>query len=259
MNIYIYSDESGVFDYAHNSYFVFGGLICFGEAERDAVARKYARVEMLLRATGRYGVEKELKASRLSNKHKGKLFRSLNGTLKFCVLIRQKELRKEIFENKKHKQRYLDYAYKIVLKKCFEFMIDKKRIDPDRVQNIFVNADEHSTATDGRYELRENLLNEFKNGTFNFGWDCYFEPIFKNLFDVDVRFRDSSKTRLVRAADIVANHWYHCAVSNQGYIEPKANAFIYVLPGNYASSFDLHKEYEPRPWIPERNAPPAIA
>ena len=87
----------------------------------------------------------------------------------------------------------------------------------------------------------------------------YFEPIFKNLFDVEVCFRASSKTRLVRAADIVANHWYHCAVSNQGYIEPKANAFIYVLPGNYASSFDLRKEYEPRPWIPERNAPRAVA
>ena len=27
MNIYIYSDESGVFDKEHNDYFVFGGLI----------------------------------------------------------------------------------------------------------------------------------------------------------------------------------------------------------------------------------------
>lgn len=27
MNIYVYSDESGVFDKEHNEYFVFGGLI----------------------------------------------------------------------------------------------------------------------------------------------------------------------------------------------------------------------------------------
>ena len=31
MNIYIYSDESGVFDKEHNDYFVFGGLILLGK------------------------------------------------------------------------------------------------------------------------------------------------------------------------------------------------------------------------------------
>lgn len=35
MNIYVYSDESGVFDKAHNDYFVFGGLILLGTEERD--------------------------------------------------------------------------------------------------------------------------------------------------------------------------------------------------------------------------------
>ena len=30
MNIYVYSDESGVFDKEHNDYVVFGGLILLG-------------------------------------------------------------------------------------------------------------------------------------------------------------------------------------------------------------------------------------
>lgn len=35
MNLFIYSDESGVFDNNHNDYFVFGGIICFGKEEKN--------------------------------------------------------------------------------------------------------------------------------------------------------------------------------------------------------------------------------
>ena len=31
MNLYVYSDESGVFDCEHNDYFVFGGVILIGQ------------------------------------------------------------------------------------------------------------------------------------------------------------------------------------------------------------------------------------
>lgn len=35
MNIFVYADESGVFDRIHNDVFVFGGLIFLGNDERD--------------------------------------------------------------------------------------------------------------------------------------------------------------------------------------------------------------------------------
>jgi hypothetical protein len=236
MNIYIYSDESGVFDYLHNDYFIFGGLICFGNKEKETTARKYSHAEKVIIESRKYDKNIELKASNISNADKGKLFRSLNNSFKFSVLIKQKELQKEIFENKRHKQRFLDYAYKIVLKKCFNQMISKGILNPDNVEYIFVSVDEHTTATDGKYELKENLLNEFKNGTFNYEWDKFFEPIFNSLKDVIVKFCDSGKTRLVRAADIVANHCYYSANKNHGTIEAKTNMFIYVLPSGYTSS-----------------------
>ena len=236
MNIYVYSDESGVFDYAHNDYFVFGGLICFGNAEKEKTARKYAHVEKTLKESHWYDADLELKASNITNTDKGKIFRSLNESFKFCVLVKQKELDKKIFENKKHKQRYLDYAYKIVLKKCFEQMISKGFLNPKQVDSIIVNVDEHTTATDGKYELRENLLNEFKYGTFNYEWDKFFEPIFPRLNDVVVNFCDSSKTRLVRAADVIANHCFYSANKNNGIVEGKTNMFVYVLPQRIISS-----------------------
>ena len=35
MNIYVYSDESGVFDKVHNDTFIFGGLIILGNDSKD--------------------------------------------------------------------------------------------------------------------------------------------------------------------------------------------------------------------------------
>lgn len=230
MNIYVYSDESGVFDYLHNDYFVFGGIICFGTDNRDDCCRKYSHVEQTLRASKRYDPNIEIKASNITNNDKGKLYRSLNNCFKFCVLISEKKLKKEIFENKKHKQRYLDYAFKIVLKKCFSYLISKKYLNPECVECIYVNVDEHTTATDAKYELEENLRNEFKFGTFNPSFDIFYKPIFPRVKDVVVKYCDSRSTRLVRAADIVANHCLHSAVVNIGLIRSKKNMFVYLLP-----------------------------
>lgn len=230
MVIYIYSDESGVFDRVHNDYFVFGGIICFGKQEKDDSARKYAHVENVIRKSGKYAFDVELKASNITNSEKGKIYRSLNNVYKFCVSIKEKDVNLHVYDNPKHKQRYLDYAYKIALKKCFEKMIKSKLIEPKEVELIVVSADEHTTATDGKYELRENLLMEFKHGMFNPNYDKYFEPIFPFLKDVQLKFADSSRDRLVGAADIVANHCYHVALENKGEVSGQRNMFSFQLP-----------------------------
>ena len=230
MNLFIYSDESGVFDKKHNDYFIFGGIICFGNAQKEMVARKYRSIEKQLRLTGKFASGEEIKACRVTNKMKYKLYKSLNRTFKFCILIKQKLIINSIFENPKHKQRYLDYAYKICLKKCIESLIKSELINPYLIEDIYVNVDEHHTATDGIYELRENLLNEFKYGTFNEEWNICYEPILPGMKSMHVQFCDSSRTLLVRAADIVANHFYHLAIVGNGIIPDKEGCFVYELP-----------------------------
>ena len=230
MNLFIYSDESGVFDKKHNDYFVFGGIICFGNDQKEKVCRRYKSVESQLRLAGHYKQDKELKACMVSKKTKWKLFKCLNKAYKFCVLIKQKQVLDDIFENKKHKQRFLDYVYKMCLRISLEYLIKNNLLNPYIIENIYVQADEHHTATDGLYELRENLLNEFKYGTFNSDWTSCREPLFPSMDSVIVKFCDSSKTLLVRAADIVANHFYHLALSMNGSIPPKDGCFIYEMP-----------------------------
>ena len=174
MNLYIYSDESGVFDAKHNKYFVFGGLICMGNDERDLASRKYAHVERVMYENGKSG---ELKANNIGLQNKKKVYRSLKYLRRFAVIIDEKKVNPEIFKNKRHKQRYLDFAYKIVLKKCLQYL-QEQAIIKDHVSDIYIYCDEHTTSTDAVYELREALLSEFKNGTFNSNYDCFYQPIF---------------------------------------------------------------------------------
>ena len=214
MDIYIFSDESGVFDREHNDFFVFGGIMLLSKDERDVCARKYLHAERTLRNNGKYAGVQELKATFISNKDKGKLFRALSQYQRFGIVIDQKQLLSRIFNSKKDKQRYLDFAYKIGLKRLFETLIEDGTIPADGVRNIIVCVDEHTTATNGRYELREALEQEFKFGTYNATYSKHFPPIFENLHDVSVNFCNSEKKTLIRAADIIANRLYHLACNN---------------------------------------------
>lgn len=225
MDLFIYSDESGVFDKAHNDIFVYGGLIFLGKQQKDEYIRRYLAAEKVLRAKHTDG--KELKAYRISNKEKGKLYRSMGDAIKFGVIINQKNVLDRIFLSKKDKQRYLDYAYKIGLKRALQQLINAGVIGKC-VDNIFLYNDEHSTATNGRYELREGLEQEFKLGTYNMQYEKFFPPLFDAMQSIHLDFCDSKKVTLIRAADIVANRIYYMALNRK--LENLSGIYISTLP-----------------------------
>ena len=211
MNIYIYSDESGVFDKKHNDYFVFGGLIFIGKVDKENWSRKYSNVEKSLRANKKVSADYELKATRITNKEKGKLFRSLNNCYKFGVIIKEKNVLDRIYSSKKDKQRYLDYTYKIAVKRAFENLIKNEKINPDEIERLYFYVDEHTTATNGKYELQEALEQEFKLGTYNCEYNTYYAPIFRKMKEVKLKYCNSESKLLIRAADIVANKIFYLA------------------------------------------------
>lgn len=231
MNIYIYSDESGVFDKEHNDYFVFGGIILLGTEDKENWSRKYSSVEKILRTSKGVDKDYELKATQVTNKEKGKLFRSLNACYKFGVVIREQRVLDRIFLSKKDKQRYLDYAYKIAVKRAFESLIREGLINPAEVDRIYFYVDEHTTATNGRYELQEALEQEFKLGTYNYKYDEYFPPIFPAMKEVQVQYCNSQSKLLVRAADIVANKIFYLAKNEMNdELKDIQNLFLSYLP-----------------------------
>lgn len=229
MDLFVYSDESGVFDNIHNRYFVFGGLVFCSYKERDEAIAMYKKAESCVKVSEGMLDEMEAKACYISNKSKGKLFRSLNRFHRFGVIIDQKRINENIWSNKKTKQRYLDYAYKIAIKRMFLKMIRLGEIKPEEIGRVRIYSDEHATATDGKYELREGLEQEFKYGTFNYTWNKFHPPIFPSLNSVELSFCDSKSVPLIRAADIVANKIYHSAeVDEFNYL--KGKTFVSCLP-----------------------------
>lgn len=227
MDLFIYSDESGVFDKEHNEIYVYGGLIFLGKEQKDGYARKYMAAEKALRGQ-KYAADEELKACRISNKEKGKLYRSMNGAIRFGVIVNQKRVLDRIFQSKKDKQRYLDYVYKIGLKKAPQKMLIEGSIEKNSIENVHVFTDEHTTATNGRYELREGLEQELKNGTYNMQYDKFFPPVFETLGGIELKNCDSSKVPLIRAADIVANRIYFMALNRN--IEKLEGIYLTTLP-----------------------------
>ena len=209
----MYGDESGVFDKAHNEFFVFGGIILFGKDARDSLYRQFIAAERkIASACGMGGVE--LKACKLSNKHKASLFKLAGKAYRYGFVVDQARVMDTIFLEKKSKQRYLDYVYKVGLKKVIDGLISVGEADRDAVDGIFIRFDEHSTATNGRYELREGIESEFKRGTHNFEFGIFHPPIFPGMKGpIDLEFRDSASDALIRASDIVANRVWHHAVS----------------------------------------------
>ena len=211
MNIFIYSDESGVLDKEHNQYFVFGGVMFLSKEDRDIWTRKYIAAERTVRQIEKKDNQEEVKASNISNKSKSKLYRSLNHVQKFGIVIRQRLLLNSLFHNKKGKQRYLDWAFKMACKSKFEELISEGLVNPSEVEGLYFFVDEHTTATNGLYELQESLEQEFKFGTYNMNWSTFHPPLFTNLKFVKVEYCNSANKTLVRAADIVANHIFYLA------------------------------------------------
>ena len=215
----IYSDESGVFDKEHDDVFIFGGIIL--DTTKDEVslaARLYKNIENTLREKSEYRDIEELKAVNLSFHDRRWVFSKLKPLYKFGTVIELSRVRDEMFLNKKIKQRYQDFAYKLGVKNAFEAMLKDKLVNQyDEIRFEFF-VDEHHTATDGRYELHEALLQEFKDGTVNYSTMHYFPPLFPNTVSLKLHMADSKTNLLVRAADIIANRIYfeanRCSLEN---------------------------------------------
>lgn len=65
MDIFIYSDESGVFDKIHNDFYVYGGVILLSKNDRDICSRKYSAAEKTIADRYKEGTELTEKQRRI--------------------------------------------------------------------------------------------------------------------------------------------------------------------------------------------------
>ena len=75
---------------------------------------------------------------------------------------------------------------------------------------MVVFVDEHSSTTEGRYNLSQSIDEECRSGMYD-TYGVFHEPVFWASFPkIPVRYHDSRTMTLIRAADITAD-WIFCA------------------------------------------------
>ena len=171
-----------------------------------------------------------MKAVNLSFHDRRWVFSKLTPLYKFGTIIELQRVKDEMFINKKIKQRYQDFAYKLGIKNAFESMLKSNLVNKYDELRFEFFVDAHHTATDGRYELHEALLQEFKDGTVNYNTMHYFPPLFPNTVSLNLHLADSKTNLLVRAADIVANRIYYETKHARHIKIHSSNTIIKVLP-----------------------------
>lgn len=200
--IYFYLDDSGVLHpNSHEQFFVYAGYVFLSHKEKDRALCDYRRATRQVNPTS----DIELKA----HGAKGKTKRYLNSILQNyeslgCVVDKHR-VYTNIIKDKKSIHRYKDYCLKRIAKAKLLEMISRKIIDPNLPTTLRFFIDNQPTSTDGIYNLRESIREEFAAGIQNFDYGVFYEPIFHNDLIVTTSFCDSRTQPLIQASDILAN------------------------------------------------------
>lgn len=216
MKLYVFADESGVFDRVHADLFVYGGVIILGKTNYDAIVNKHQSLERRLRREDpSLKNVPEIKAAYLNLKQRKRLFNlQVPQCVRFGIVIDQQRVYKQIYQTKQDKQRFLDYALKRGIKHAIESANTSGLILKKEINCMSIVVDEHSTATSGKYTFKETVDEEFRRGTYSPNYDKFFPPLFSLDFPrIPVSYCDSKKVVGVRIADITAN-WIYKAYSD---------------------------------------------
>ena len=231
MVIYVRADESGVFDPIHNDFFIFAGLIFLDNQEMELTSRRFLSMERKLRQKKKYKKLPELKATLLDHADRRTLFSITETCLRFASIINLKKAdHKAVLSDKKSKQRYLDYAFKRGLKEAMKCMVARGSIFFDAPAEFDIILDERTTATNGKYNLADSILYEMR-GEIHCMQLRTFGPALPATRKVTVRYGNSEKEPLLRAADVLANRILHeCRHGDVLSLMDKNNLFILNLP-----------------------------
>lgn len=203
-NVYFFFDDSGVFHRNEPSgYFVYAGYAFTSRHELETAKRKYISVNKKLK--NQLGLDGELKAAFLKNKHKRALFNAASAYESVSAAVEIRRIYSYIMENKKSRCRYKDYVLKLCVKRKLQDLIHLGMLNTDDDIHLFINIDEQPTATNGYYDLRDSIVEELQHGIISFNYGITHEKVFNGQVKVDIQYCESKHNFLIQASDILAN------------------------------------------------------
>jgi hypothetical protein len=208
--LYFYIDDSGVFHRNEASgYFVYAGFVFLDRTSLDSAKRKYRRANKDLKRHLNVDDDVELKASMLEDRHKRSLYNSLRDYESFSVGVRIPQVRDYVLDCKRSICRFKDYALKRGIKSKLEKLIRQGVVSSTCDTRLIIQVDEQLTATNGYYQFRDSIKEEFNHGVFNQNYLITHPPIFTGKLAVDVKYCESKHNYLIQASDILANKIWH--------------------------------------------------
>lgn len=202
--IYIFVDDSGVFDIKNNKYFIYAGYVFVGTDSMRKYKTRYRNMVDRLKVSLDLDPSVELKAANLEAKHKRALSNVMREAESFSVAVEISRVYESIMETKMNKQRYKDYILKLAIKKKLRKVLEKNSISTSEPIRVIIKIDEQPVSSSGQRELEGSIIKEFLYGRFD--GNGYHEPgILNSRSEISLDYMDSKNDYLVQASDILAN------------------------------------------------------
>lgn len=203
-SVYFFVDDSGVLNKnAPCKDFIYAGYSFLSKIKMEDAKRRYRNmVHIVKNATH---IDGEIKASKLKQKYKNKLFQVFKYEQSFSVAVDISKVYDHILGSKNSIHRYKDYVLKRIIKREILNYINKNIIDVKDDLKIHIHLDEQATATNGVYTLKESIYEELAEGISNYDYGTFHDPVMEGKVIVSVQYCDSSMNYLIQSADILAN------------------------------------------------------
>jgi hypothetical protein len=228
--ISIFLDDSGIFTKnPTDPYFIYAGYVFLGYSDQSGAKRQYRSLSNSIRTSLNHSGE--LKAWNLRDaKHKRALVNVLKGYESMACVVFLPSIRRSIIEDRLSIHRYKDYALKISIKRKLETLINSGKLDASKPTDLKIYIDEQHTSTNGFYNLRETIREEFVNGIRNLDYGSFHPPLFTNDMTITVQYCDSSANYLIQASDLLANRLNRSFNHNKPKLRQLPKLHIVSLP-----------------------------
>lgn len=227
--IYFYFDDSGILHSTNLSKkFVYAGYFFTSKEKSDDAKRKYKKLVKQIQWA--LDTKEELKASKISNKYKQKLYTVLKNENSVSLTVNINRVHNYILASSKSICRYKDYILKIAIKKVIKHLIDEQIIMHDEDIEIHVYVDEQLTATDGIYGLETSIKEELQYGISNYNYGSFYPPLFSGEVSVEVKYCESKCNYMIQAADILANRIFASYRDNRPELRRIPNHVLLTFP-----------------------------
>lgn len=212
--VYISLDDSGKLS-PKEKYLVYGGLYFTDRLELEKFKREYKSIRNDIWKKDCYKDVNELKGHTLKNKDRLRLLRFINRFNKLALVVDNSEIEKnEILINKDAKGRYRDYAIKLLIKELFKKLISENRLDYKKKVVLIINMDQESSKSNGKYNLKDGIIEELTKGIVNFNYSFKTKPILFGGLDIRIYSQNSKESIVIQASDLVANYVWRNRINN---------------------------------------------